>query len=1031
MSKLGYPLTFHPSQQPQPPLPITASSSPASTSVLPDDVDDQASVSSEPPPIDTGLIQCICESTEDDGFTIQCDRCLTWQHAYCMNITQNTIPDRYLCNDCTQRLAALDGDYRVKHKSKGDSGASKSAPATTTISPAPSTTTATATTKRKEEKSSKMSPNGTSNGNNSRSLSNKSLLGYNSSNSNISTNKRSRDRLPLNLADPLLSSISSEAVDSSTSSADSRNGGNSSKNHSNNTITNKPTPKKPKLSKRISVSKRSLQRSLNLLSDGPAPNARSKPLVSVTAKRPTNNAMTKKKEVKYQPTTTNTVKSKFVFEVMKETGQRWKQSPKWKSQPWRPSTTATHHHHHHHHHQGPFIIMDQLSLQQSSATHITIRSLAKQPSSPQQQQEQLHQQQHSRHHRYPFSSCKLRKGAFANTQLNANTFLLEAHGEMLLKSEYKFDAVNDYAILGTPCAHVLFFPTLDLCIDGRRLGNDSRYFRRSCHPNAELRTMVFSNNSSKKKKKRPQQQQQQSTLVKYSDDSLEDDDDNDGDDGWDNTRIRLGLFTRTTIEPGEEITLGWNWQKGHVSWRKNVEWYRSRREAALEQNHTVTHIKSDPGEDTTWQDNTHDDDAATLNAIESMLDRFGSEFGDCACNEHDVCLIERLLQDSSSNGRVVEHQGSYGNSTLQHSRQIIVAPSLNHVSPVSGHHSAEENGDIDVISMSSPSGGGDALQGNTKKEQGSTASSEDELDIDGDIDIGDDDLPASTTLPTPATVTTPLVKNGGQPDAASLSSMSSLSGNESGDELDGKKKATHKKRKLEGDPLTPRSKLSPGRQLPCKKAWMQHYLQRTVKTEEEPTQPIGTTGKKRRQRISSAQTHHPPSSIDASIDPIKSEEEPTKDDGDKKDEVPPPLENDTKSLPDETPDPATTEQQKATATATMMTQLVQTNDTAMDMDLDDGELSDVSSASTIPLDEDDREYRKPASTNPPAIDPPPPLPMEAPSNEESRPQDSTQPEKDDDPVNNKPTKVKVSVQEYLQSRRAANQESPEITHPIP
>jgi hypothetical protein len=550
--------------------------------------------------------------------------------------------------------------------------------------------------------------------------------------------------------------------------------------------------------------------------------------------------MTKKKEVKYQPTTTNTVKSKFVLEVIKETGQRWKQSPKWKSQPWRPSTTATHHHHHHHHHhQGPFTIMDQLSLQQSSATHITIRSLTKQPSSPQQQQEQLpqqqQQQQHSRHHRYPFSSCKLRKGAFANTQLNANTFLLEAHGEMLLKSEYKFDAVNDYAILGTPCAHVLFFPTLDLCIDGRRLGNDSRYFRRSCHPNAELRTMVFSTNSSSNKKKKRPQQQQQSTLIKYSSDGQDDDDDNGDENDWDNSRIRLGLFTRTTIEPGEEITLGWNWQKGHVSWRKNVEWVRSRRDTttALEQNHTVTHIKSDPGDDLVWQHHG-DDDAATVNAIESMLDRFGSEFGDCACNAHDVCLIERLLQDSSSNGRVVEHQ--YGNSTVQHSRQIIVAPSLTHTSP--GHHSAEENGDIDVISMSSPSAG-DSLH--TKKEQGSVASSEDELDIDGDIDIGDDDLPtaASTTMST----TTSLVKPGGQPDAASLSSMSSLSGNESGDEVDGKNKATHKKRKLEGDPLAPTPKLSPGRQLPCKKAWMQHYLQRTVKTEEEPTSPVGTTGK--------------------------------------------------------------------------------------------------------------------------------------------------------------------------------------------
>jgi hypothetical protein len=147
------------------------------------------------------------------------------------------------------------------------------------------------------------------------------------------------------------------------------------------------------------------------------------------------------------------------------------------------------------------------------------------------------------------------------------------------------------------------------------------------------------------------------------------------------------------------------------------------------------------------------------------------------------------------------------------------------------------------------------------------------------------------------------------------------------------------------------------------------------------------------------------SSVDASIDPIKPEEDIKS--GDKKDG--PPEEDDKKSLPDETSDTATQQQQNTTTT-----QPTQTN--ALDMDLDDGELSDVSSASTIPLDEDDREdYRKPASQNPP-------------SNEKSQ-QDAAPSEKDEDPV--KPTKVKVSVQEYLKSRRAANQESPEITNPIP
>lgn len=35
----------------------------------------------EPVFIDEGVIRCICGTIEDDGFTIQCERCFVWQHA--------------------------------------------------------------------------------------------------------------------------------------------------------------------------------------------------------------------------------------------------------------------------------------------------------------------------------------------------------------------------------------------------------------------------------------------------------------------------------------------------------------------------------------------------------------------------------------------------------------------------------------------------------------------------------------------------------------------------------------------------------------------------------------------------------------------------------------------------------------------------------------------------------------------------------------------------------------------------------------
>ncbi|KAJ8325828.1 SET domain-containing protein 3 [Batrachochytrium dendrobatidis] len=52
---------------------------------------------------DEGEIRCICGFPDDDGFTIQCDRCFVWQHAICVNITANTVPEQYLCEDCDPR----------------------------------------------------------------------------------------------------------------------------------------------------------------------------------------------------------------------------------------------------------------------------------------------------------------------------------------------------------------------------------------------------------------------------------------------------------------------------------------------------------------------------------------------------------------------------------------------------------------------------------------------------------------------------------------------------------------------------------------------------------------------------------------------------------------------------------------------------------------------------------------------------------------------------------------------------------------
>lgn len=49
---------------------------------------------------DSGRIRCVCDQEDDDGFTIQCDSCMVWQHAGCVGIARNNVPEVYLCEQC-------------------------------------------------------------------------------------------------------------------------------------------------------------------------------------------------------------------------------------------------------------------------------------------------------------------------------------------------------------------------------------------------------------------------------------------------------------------------------------------------------------------------------------------------------------------------------------------------------------------------------------------------------------------------------------------------------------------------------------------------------------------------------------------------------------------------------------------------------------------------------------------------------------------------------------------------------------------
>ncbi|XP_071753312.1 PHD finger protein 20-like protein 1 isoform X2 [Centroberyx gerrardi] len=46
------------------------------------------------------IVRCICQMDEENGFMIQCEECMCWQHSVCMGLLEESIPDQYICYIC-------------------------------------------------------------------------------------------------------------------------------------------------------------------------------------------------------------------------------------------------------------------------------------------------------------------------------------------------------------------------------------------------------------------------------------------------------------------------------------------------------------------------------------------------------------------------------------------------------------------------------------------------------------------------------------------------------------------------------------------------------------------------------------------------------------------------------------------------------------------------------------------------------------------------------------------------------------------
>jgi uncharacterized protein len=113
--------------------------------------------------------------------------------------------------------------------------------------------------------------------------------------------------------------------------------------------------------------------------------------------------------------------------------------------------------------------------------------------------------------------------------MNEQDLIMEYTGEIGYQIDYKSDPINQYSTLQRPKQDVLFSPpnTLDIAIyiDARLYGNDARFVRRSCFPNARVSLIYVSNPSER--------------------------------------GIHFGIFALKPIKLREEITIGHDWNFSH------------------------------------------------------------------------------------------------------------------------------------------------------------------------------------------------------------------------------------------------------------------------------------------------------------------------------------------------------------------------------------------------------------------------------------------------------------------------------------
>ncbi|KAF9455778.1 hypothetical protein BDZ94DRAFT_538912 [Collybia nuda] len=145
----------------------------------------------------------------------------------------------------------------------------------------------------------------------------------------------------------------------------------------------------------------------------------------------------------------------------------------------------------------------------------------------------------------------------------SNSLLAPFPSTITPSAAYLSDPLNGYAHLGMPKPHVhLMGPPLDLALDARITGNETRFVRSGCWPNAVLRPVLCKKSREdermKEKAWRDARQKSDGAGNKEPQGKAE------RKEGDEQTTLAFAVFALRDLKANEEVVLGWEWDDGNA-----------------------------------------------------------------------------------------------------------------------------------------------------------------------------------------------------------------------------------------------------------------------------------------------------------------------------------------------------------------------------------------------------------------------------------------------------------------------------------